>query len=74
MDNFLSLYHGGNVEQDPYGNAKFIDMRHVPVLFNGRPSLSDVFTKAKQNLCYHEDDDIAVDGVLNIGLPPNVIR
>jgi hypothetical protein len=33
-----------------------------------------VFTKAKQNLCYHEDDDIAVDGVLNIGLPPNVIR
>jgi hypothetical protein len=36
------------VEQDPYGNAKFIDMRHVPVLFDGRPSLSDLFTKAKQ--------------------------
>jgi hypothetical protein len=74
MDNFLSLYHGGNVEEDPYGNAKFIDMRHVPVLFVGRPSLSDVFTKAKQKLGYHEDDDIAVDGVLNIGHPPNVIR
>jgi hypothetical protein len=74
MDNFLSLYHGGNVEQDPYGNAKFIDMRHVPVLFDGRPSLSDLFTKAKQKLGYHEDDDIAVDGVLNIGHPPNVIR
>jgi hypothetical protein len=28
MDNFLSIYHGhgGNVEEDPYGNAKFIDM------------------------------------------------
>jgi hypothetical protein len=62
------------VEQDPYGNAKFIDMRHVPVLFDGRPSLSDVFTKAKQKLGYHEDDDIAVDRVLNIGHPPNVIR
>jgi hypothetical protein len=33
-----------------------------------------VFTKAKQKLGYHEDDDIAVDGVLNIGHPPNVIR
>jgi hypothetical protein len=26
MDNFLSLYHGGNMEEYPYGNAKFIDM------------------------------------------------
>jgi hypothetical protein len=46
----LSLYYGGNVEKDPYGNAKFIDMRHVLVLFVGRPSLSDVFIKAKQKL------------------------
>jgi hypothetical protein len=46
----------------------------VLVLFVGRPSLSDVFTKVKQKLGYHEDDDIAVDGVLNIGHPPNVIR
>jgi hypothetical protein len=49
-------------------------MRHMPVLFVGRPSLSDVYTKAKQKLDCHEDDDIAVDGVLNIGHPPNVIR
>jgi hypothetical protein len=74
MDNFMSLYLGGNVEEDPYENAKFVDMRHVPVLFVGRPSLSDVFTKAKQKLGYHEDDDTTVDGVLNIGHPPNVIR
>jgi hypothetical protein len=46
----------------------------VLVLFVGRPLLSDVFTKAKQKLGYHEDDDIAVNGVLNIGYPPNVIR
>jgi hypothetical protein len=74
MDNFMSLYHGGNVEEDPYENAKFIDMRHVLVLFVGRPFLSDVFTKAKQKLGYHEYDDIAVDEVLNIDHPPNVIR
>jgi hypothetical protein len=29
----------------------------VPVLFVGTPSLSDMFTKAKQKLGYHEDDD-----------------
>lgn len=62
------------MEEDPYENAKFIDMRHVLVLFVGRPFLSDVFTKAKQKLGYHEYDDIAVDEVLNIDHPPNVIR
>jgi hypothetical protein len=62
------------MEEDPYGNAKFIDIRHVPVLFVSRPSLSEVFTKAKQKLGYHKDDDIAVDRVLNIGHPPNAIR
>ena len=36
--------------------------------------MSEVFTKAKQKLDYHEDDGIAVDGVLNISHPPNVIR
>jgi hypothetical protein len=57
----MSLYHGGNVEEDSYRNAKFIDMRHVPVLFIGRPSLSDVFTKTKQKLGCHKDDNIAVN-------------
>jgi hypothetical protein len=23
MDNFMSLYHGGNVEEDPYGNSSW---------------------------------------------------
>jgi hypothetical protein len=46
----------------------------VHVLFVGRPYLSDVFTKAKQKLGYHKDDNIADAGVLNISHPPNVIR
>jgi hypothetical protein len=46
----------------------------VHVLFVGRPSLSEVFTKAKQKLGYYKDDDIAADRVLNIGHPLNVIR
>jgi hypothetical protein len=27
-----------------------------------------------QKLGYHEDDDIAVDGVHNISHPPNIVR
>jgi hypothetical protein len=30
MDNFLSIYHGGNVEENPYGNAKFIECDTCP--------------------------------------------
>jgi hypothetical protein len=60
--------------KDHYRNAKFIDMRLVLVLFVDRPSLSELFTKAKQKLGYHKDDDNAIDRVLNIGHPPNVIR
>jgi hypothetical protein len=34
MDDFLSLYHGGNVEQDPYGNA--VDLVIIHALVVGR--------------------------------------
>jgi hypothetical protein len=37
------------VEEDHYGNAKFIDMRHVPVQFVGRTSLSDVFKRLNKS-------------------------
>jgi hypothetical protein len=60
MDNFLSIYHQGNVEEDRYANVEFIDMRHVSMLFVCRTSLSEVFTNVKQKLGYREDDDIAV--------------
>jgi hypothetical protein len=60
------------VEQDHYGNVEFIDMQWVAVIFNERPSFSDVVTKAKEKIGWHDVDDIVVDGVLNIGPPPNV--
>jgi hypothetical protein len=74
MDNFLGIYHGGIMEQDHYGNTEFVDMERVAVIFDDRPSFSEVVTKAKEKISWHDVDDIVVDGVLNVGPPPNVQR
>jgi hypothetical protein len=38
------------VEQDHYGNVEFIDMQWVAVIFDDRPSFSDVVPKAKEKI------------------------
>ena len=72
MDNFLGIYHGGIVVQDHYGNAEFVDMQRMAMLFDKIPSFSEVVAKAKEKIGWHEADDIVVDGVLNVGPPTNV--
>jgi hypothetical protein len=72
MDNFLGIYHGGIVEQDRYRNVEFIDMQRVAVIFDDRPSFSEVVAMAKEKIGWHDVDDIDVDGVLNVGPPSNV--
>jgi hypothetical protein len=74
MDNFLGIYHECIMEQDRYGNVEFVDMQRVAVIFDDRPSFSEVVAKAKEKICCHDADDIVVDGVLNIGPLPNVQR
>jgi hypothetical protein len=64
MDNFLGIYHGSIVEQDRYGNAEFVDMQRV----------AEIVATAKEKIGWHDVDDIDVDGVLNVGPPPNVQR
>jgi hypothetical protein len=74
MDNFLGIYLRVIVEQDRYGNAEFIDIQRVAVIFDDKPSFSEVVAKAKEKISWHEADDIVVDGVLNVGPPTNVQR
>ena len=62
------------MEQDRYGNAEFVDMQRVSVIFDDRPSFSEVVAKAKEKICWHDTDDIVVDGVLNVGPLPNMQR
>jgi hypothetical protein len=74
MDNLVTIYHGGTVENDRYGYVEFVDMQSVSVLFNDRPSFSEMVARAQEELHCLGDDVIAVDGVLHLGSPPNVSR
>ena len=77
MDNLVTIYHGGTVECDRYGYVEFVDMQSMPVLFNDRPSFSEMVARAREKLhCLGDDDDdgITVEGVLHLGSPPNILR
>ena len=48
-----------------------------PVLFNEKPSFSELVVRAREELhCHRADDDngITVEGVLHLGFPPNILR
>jgi hypothetical protein len=49
-------------------------MQRVAVIFDDRPSFSEVVATAKEKIGWHDVDDIDVDGVLSVGPPPNVQR
>ena len=42
----MIIYHGGTVERDRYGYVEFVDMQRVPVLFNEKPSFSELVARA----------------------------
>ena len=70
----MTIYHGGTVESDRYGYVEFVDMESVPVLFNDRPSISEMVARDRKELHCLGDDGIAVDGVLHLGSPLNIFR
>ena len=73
----MTIYHGCTIESDRYGYIEFVDMQSVPVLFNDRPSFSEMVARAREELhCLRDDydDGIAVEGVLHLGSPPNILR
>ena len=72
----MTIYHAGTVESDRYGYVEFVDMQSVPVLFNEKPSFSEMVARAWEELhCLGDDDDgIAVESVLHLGSPPNILR
>ena len=66
MNNLVTIYHGGTVESSRYGYVQFVDMQSMPVLFNDKPSFSEMVAKAREELHCLGDDGIAVDGVLHL--------
>ena len=57
MDNLVNIYHEGTVERDRYGYVEFVKIQSVPVLFNEKPSFSELVARAREELHCHGDDD-----------------
>ena len=62
------------MERDRYGYVEFVDMQNVPVLFNEKPSFSELVARAWKELYCHDDDGIIAEGVIHLGSPPNILR
>ena len=71
----MTIYHGGTVKSDRYRCVEFVDMQSVPAQFDDRPSFSEMVARAREELhCLRDDDDgIAVEGVLHLSSPPNIL-
>jgi hypothetical protein len=74
MDNIVSIYHGGTMERDRYGYVEFVDMQNVSVLFDEKSTFSELVARARKELHCHGADGIAVEDVLHLGCPPNLLR
>ena len=62
------------MERDRYGYVEFVDRQSMPVLFNEKPSFSELVARAWEELHCHDDDGITVEGVLHLGFPSNILR
>ena len=68
MDNVVTLYHRGSVEEDEFGNVSFVGMQRVTMIFDDRPLFCELFGRARDKLqCNSNDDAISVEGVLHYG-------
>jgi hypothetical protein len=68
MDNVITLYHGGRVEEDEIGTVSFVGMQRVPLMFDDRPLFSELLSRARDELdCSSSGDVISVEGILHYG-------
>ena len=42
----MSISHGGTLERDRYGYVEFVNIHSVPVLFDEKPSFSELVARA----------------------------
>jgi hypothetical protein len=50
MDNLVTLYHGGSVEEDVFENITFDGMHKVYMIFDDQQLFSEVFGRARHPL------------------------
>jgi hypothetical protein len=67
MDNVVTLYHGGSVEEDEFWNVNFVGMQRLPLIFDDRPLFSELLGSARDELhCNSNEDDISVEGAFHV--------
>jgi hypothetical protein len=75
MDTLVTLYHGGSVEEDVYGNVSFDGMKKVTVMFNERPSFGQIFARACEEIrCNLNDPGISIESLLSYVASGTVFR
>jgi hypothetical protein len=66
MDTLATLYHGGSMDIDAYGNVSFDGMKIVTILFDERPSFDKIFARAcEEIICNINDPRISIQGLLS---------
>jgi len=59
----VTVYHGGSVEEDDFGNIRFVGMQRVPMLFVGRPLFAEVVARARFHIyCNSNEDELKFEG------------
>jgi hypothetical protein len=75
MDNVVTMYHGGSVKKDEFGNVSFVGMHRVPLIFDDRPLSSELFGRARDELhCNLNEAAILIEGVLHYGKLGRIFR
>ena len=65
------------MERDRYRYVDCVEIQSMPMLFNEKPSFSELVARAREELHCHgadDDDGTTVEGVLHLGSPPNILR
>jgi len=68
MENVITLYHGGSVKLDRYSNVDFIGMQMVPLIFDSRPTFSELTARVREELEWNSHEEaVPIEGVLQYG-------
>jgi hypothetical protein len=71
----VTLYHGGTVETNVYGNVSFCGTKNVNMMFDERPSFGQILAQACEEIsCNLNDPRISIQGLLSHITSKTVVR
>jgi hypothetical protein len=64
MDNLVTLYYGGSIKKDVFGNITFDGMHRISLIFDDQLLFSELFDRARDKLqCNSNEDAISIQRV-----------